>query len=174
MFVEMGFTNARAQDFAQETFMRLYEHMDSYRGEAEWAYLESISRRIAIDHIRQFHSAKRAATEVSLDDPTNSAVAIAYGLVDACAPETELIEKENSVRLQMAIQQLPHGARNTVLLFLNGSSYAEIAQMMNVSVDAVKSRLKDARRLLRLSILQNEDLGKNPAGMVVSLKSGSA
>jgi DNA-directed RNA polymerase specialized sigma24 family protein len=55
-------------------------------------------------------------------------------------------------QLHDAIAVLPEGQRHAVELWLDGFQYADIAQVLRVSVDAVKSRLRDAKRQLRANI----------------------
>jgi RNA polymerase sigma-70 factor (ECF subfamily) len=157
LFVRMGFTQVRAQDLTQETFIRVYEHAASYRGEGEWRYLELIARRIAMNHVRSFHSAKRSGVEIALDDPFESDASIAYQVADRADPAAEFVQKESAARLREAIAELPEGAQQTLRLYLQGLTYEEIGRAMRVTVDAVKSRLKDAKRILREKIRRNND-----------------
>lgn len=159
LLIRMGFTRARAQDLSQETFVRVYQNFDAYRGEGEWTYLESIARRIAINHVRSFHSAKRSGVEVALDDPVDSIASTAYQIADPTDLAAELVRKESTELLEQAIAELPTGARETLRMFLLGLKYDEIAKTLNVSVDAVKSRLKDSRRLLKEKIGQSIEGG---------------
>src|SRR6266849_3615435 len=61
-------TQEDAQDLAQEAFLRFYEAIDEYRGDAEWAFFETIARRVAYNRIRSLHTAKRSGNTVPIDD----------------------------------------------------------------------------------------------------------
>src|SRR5438477_12838919 len=56
-----------AQDLAQDAFIRFYEAMDEYRGDAEWAFFETVARNVAYNKIRSQKTAKRSANTVPID-----------------------------------------------------------------------------------------------------------
>ncbi|HJQ39140.1 MAG TPA: sigma factor, partial [Thermoanaerobaculia bacterium] len=63
------FAEEDAEELAQEAFLRFYEAMDEYRGDAEWAFFESIARNVAFNKIRWGKTQKRNARTVDIDDP---------------------------------------------------------------------------------------------------------
>src|SRR5690242_10334485 len=69
-FVRMGFPKEDARDLAQEVFVRVYDHLDAYRGESKWNYLATTARRLALNTLRSNDAAKRSAPEFSLNDPS--------------------------------------------------------------------------------------------------------
>lgn len=129
---------ASAEDAAQETFIKAYVSLKKYRGDASfgtWLY------RIAVNHCKDMlRSAYRRRSE-SLD-----------ALVDD--QKHEPIDR--SIDLQTAetrdfANRLLNGLTNDhrVILSLreiSGLSYTEIARTLEISLDAVKSRLKRARQ----------------------------
>src|SRR4051812_27641443 len=56
-----------AEELAQDAFLRFYQAMDEYRGDAEWAFFETIARNVAYNRIRAQNTAKRSGTKVDLD-----------------------------------------------------------------------------------------------------------
>jgi DNA-directed RNA polymerase specialized sigma24 family protein len=54
-----------------------------------------------------------------------------------------------SKHLRDAITGLPTGSRECIQLWLNEFTYDEIAKFLKITVDAVKSRLRDAKKILR-------------------------
>ncbi len=146
LFVREGVPDDVARDLAQDVFMRFYQRMDQFRREAEWTYLRAIARNHLMDYLRMQHASKRGGVTVSLD--------AAPGLVANVSDLTpDPIDQMSSLRraeqLQAAIEELPKGMRTVVLMFLEGLTYHEIATLARISPDAVKSRLRDARRRLR-------------------------
>lgn len=134
-----------AEELAQDVFVRFYKALDEYRGEAEWAYLESIALNVARNRIRAQNTAMRNGVIVNIDDPAH---------VDRlAAPEredyAEAKERERQQRLLYeAVADLPRGQRQCMLLWLGGEKYKSIAKALRIGVDAVKSRIRDAKRAL--------------------------
>jgi len=164
-FVRLGFPLEEARDLTQEVFVRVYKGMESYRGEAEWSYLETIARRVALNAIREGKTQKRSRLEVSMDTlpylPDSVALDPWTGQ-SAPTQEDELIEREESrrrtQRLKQAIEGLPPKTRMCFQLRRRGLSYREIETILGITMDAVKGRLNDARNLLRAK------LGEEPVG----------
>lgn len=137
-----------ARDLAQDVFVRVYVARGSYRREAETTYIMTTAKRVALNHIRHGHAQIRRAEIESLEDvvepPARSATQ----------------ERDLAVsRLQEGITRLSTHHRITLLYYLDGFQYAEIGAMLGIGVDAVRSRLKEARVRLR------ELLAKEPDGI---------
>jgi RNA polymerase sigma factor (sigma-70 family) len=131
-----------AQDLAQETFKRVYEGFDQYRAEAEWSYLQTTAKRVLLNRIRGENTWKRKADIVEIDDPEV--------FFDPPAPEgPDLATRQEIERLAQAMTELSPSQRESVGLWIQGFKYEEIAKVLKISVDAVKSRLRDAKRYLR-------------------------
>jgi RNA polymerase sigma-70 factor (ECF subfamily) len=136
-----------AEELAQDTFLKFFEAMDEYRGEAEWAFLETIARNVAFNRLRALHTAKRSAKTINIDDPE-------FGRQEPAAPpEPDYADRQQEALrkklLNDAIAHLPAGQRQCIQLWLEDFSYVEIGKALRVSLDAVRSRLRDAKRLLR-------------------------
>lgn len=135
-----------AKELAQDAFLRFYEAMDEYRGEAEWAFFETIGRRLAFNRIRSLTTVKRGAKTVALDDLHEFTEPAAPTEPDYAERQMEAIRRK---QLHDAIDALPAGQRQCVRLLLEGFKYGEIARTLRITLDAVRSRLRDARRELR-------------------------
>ncbi len=140
-------TEDDAKELTQDAFLRFYRTIDEYRGEAEWALLETIARNVGYNRVRSLTTIKRGAIRPeSLDDPE----APRHDPVAAHPdPLDRMIDAERRKRLYREIETLPGGQRRCMQLWLEDHSYEDIAQMLRMTVDAVKSRIRDARRLLR-------------------------
>jgi RNA polymerase sigma-70 factor, ECF subfamily len=140
-------SEADAQELTQDSFLRFYRAMAEYRGEAEWALLETIARNVGYNRVRSLTTVKRSAVQPdSLDDldpAQNEPAAVQRDPVD------RLIATERIDRLQHAIAGLPKGQRQCLQLWLDDLSYEEISRALRISLDAVRSRIRDAKRLLR-------------------------
>jgi RNA polymerase sigma-70 factor (ECF subfamily) len=134
-----------AAELAQDTFVRFYDAMEEYRGDAEWAYFESIARNVAYNRIRSTLTLKRNARIVEIDDPE-------FNDEPAAPPEPDYAERQETAsrrkRLHDAIDELPAGQRQCMRLWLEDFKYEDIAKALRITIDAVKSRLRDARKQL--------------------------
>ena len=153
LLLRLDFDLEDARDLAQQVFVRVYEHMDAYRGESKLSYLERITRRLAYNSIRDRHAAKREGISVPADELLE--------LHDerTTAADTALEQKENAARLHRAVEQLEPNERTAVLLQLSGQSYEEMVGTLGITIPALKSRLHMARKRLR------ELLGEEPEGL---------
>lgn len=135
-----------AQDLAQETYKRIYETFAQYRGEAEWAFIETTARNVLLNSIRARKTAKRNAPIVDIDGP-------GFDHDPPAPPQPDLAERQEAelrkASLWAAIAELPEGQRQCMELWLGDTKYEAIARTLGISVDAVKSRLRDARKALR-------------------------
>ena len=133
-----------AQDHAQETFKRIYETFAQYRGESEWSFIQTTAQNLLFNTIRARNTKKRKGDMVDLDDLRDGPPA---------PPEIDLADRQEAemrrARLWAAIAELPEGQRQCMELWLSEIAYEPIAATLGITIDAVKSRLRDARKALR-------------------------
>lgn len=144
-----------AEELAQDSFLRFYEAMDEYRGEAEWAFLETIARRVACNRIRSRRSIKRSAMMVDIDDPNLAIEPVAPAEPDYADKQQAALHRK---LLGEAIASLPDGQRQCMQLWLDDFTYDQIAMILRVSMDSVKSRLRDAKKTLRTRLGDEDTL----------------
>ena len=130
---------AAADDVAQETFVRAYQHLADYTpGRAafsSWLFL--IARRQCLDLLRKRN---RQATD-------------AHPAPDALTTRTardEAAGHELAAAIEQAVSELPEDQRTALLLAeYEGQSTADIAAAMDASAKSIESRLYRARQFLR-------------------------
>lgn len=133
-----------AEDAAQETFLRAYQHLHRYDRRRPFAtWLLSIAAHYCIDRLR-----RRKFSMLSIDqDEDDGGFELPDG--DSPNPESELIHSEQRERMQGLLTRLDSIDRAAIVLrYWHDSSEAEIAEALNLTVSAVKSRLHRARREL--------------------------
>ena len=133
-----------AKELAQDAFVRFYEAMDEYRGDAEWAFFEKIARNVVYNRIRSRKAKKRSVDLVDLDDPK-------FGSGPAGDEPNYAALQEGALRkkaLYEAIADLPPGQRQAMNLRMQGFSYDEIAIALRTSADGIRTRIRDAKKLL--------------------------
>lgn len=141
-----------ARDLTQETFLRAFQSIGRFRGEADlrtWIY------RIAINQARnrwRWWRRRRRDSTVSLDATQGkSNQPLIATLVEVSGnPEQQTLAHEREVALRGALQKLGMSYRETVILRdIEGLSYEEIAAALGINVGTVKSRLARGRQELR-------------------------
>lgn len=141
-----------ASDLTQETFLSALKAISKFRGEAD---LKTWLFRIAINESRnrfRWWKRRRRDATVSLD-VTIGESATTLGETfssDAPSPEESALRHERERRLRDALQELPDIFREAVVLCdIEGFSYEEIAQTLEVNIGTVKSRIARGRDELR-------------------------
>jgi len=147
-FVRRGFSVEESRDLAQETFLRVFKNMDSFRGEsAVETWLFQIASNLYKNTLRSLQTQKRDAQEVSLDG--TEAAALERGSTERDALG-DILAEERARRLRAALEDLPPQMRQAVYLRVDGDlKYREIAELMHVSIETVKAHLYQARQHLR-------------------------
>ncbi|MGH9968061.1 MAG: sigma-70 family RNA polymerase sigma factor [Pyrinomonadaceae bacterium] len=142
-----------ARDLTQETFLRAFQNIEHFRGEADlrtWIYRIAINQ--ARNRWRWWRRRKRDAT-VSLDSSDgngNKPLTATIRADNGNTPEQETLAHERERALRAALQTLGRVYREAVILRdIEGMSYEEVAATLRISVGTVKSRLARGRRELR-------------------------
>jgi RNA polymerase sigma-70 factor (ECF subfamily) len=141
-------TEDEARDLLQEACLRAYQYFDSFRGLNGHAWLLTVVRNTCHS---QYRSQYAASNHVEFDEDAHGPDALSPAS-DVAAPMTpqEAMERESDrSTIHQAIACLPHEYRETLILReLEGLSYREIADVLNIPVGTVMSRLARARELL--------------------------
>lgn len=137
---------AEAEDAAQEAFLRAYTHLHSYDPQRPFrSWLLSIASHYCIDRLR-----RRRITWLPLEDE----IAEPYQMTsNSPNPESVVSHREQEEQMQRLLDALSPTDRAAITLrYWYDCSYEEIANMLDLTVSAVKSRLHRARRALAKSI----------------------
>lgn len=150
LFMRFGFEREKALDLSQDTFLRVYGHMSSWRREAEWGFLKTTAQRIALNEVRRLRAQKRGHEPSSLEALTREPAAAEPH------PEGQLLTREEErLRIEafrVAISKLQPRLRSPLLLRLEGMKYQDIALRLRLSLDTVKTRLHEAKILLQRNV----------------------
>jgi len=140
---------ADAADAAQEVFLKAFKGIRHFRqGSSLKTWLYRIAIREALNHRRWFK--RHLQKNVSIDaEPEEGFAQIDVEDLSA-TPFDQLAAREIQVAVQTALQQVPEVFRGAVILRdLEGLSYEEVAEVLEVSVGTVKSRILRGRRALK-------------------------
>ncbi|MFH1523604.1 MAG: sigma-70 family RNA polymerase sigma factor [Chloroflexota bacterium] len=132
-----------AEDAAQETFLKVYQNLTRYDRDRSFAtWLLSIAAHHCIDRLR-----RKRFKSFSIDEDEEGQTELHD--TSAPNPESEAIQKQTKERLHGCLQSLEPIDRAAVIMrYWQDCSEIEIAQALNLTVPAVKSRLHRARRAL--------------------------
>ena len=132
-----------AEDAAQETFLRAFQHRASYDPARPFkTWLLSIASHYCVDRLRRRRLIWLSADDdLLLDHPSLTE--------SSPRPETVVIRREESAQIQQFLDGLrPHDRCAIILRYWHGLSYVEIAAVLGATVASVKSRLHRARQTL--------------------------
>ena len=135
-----------AKDVLQETMLSAARNLTGFRGEAAFStWLYTVARSFCAKHRRRSKYAPES--ELSLDHPKLNA----DGIVDsALGPDAALADKQRDEALHQAIDGLsPSYKEVLVLRDMEDLPASEVAQVLGMRVEAVKSRLHRARKAVR-------------------------
>jgi RNA polymerase sigma-70 factor (ECF subfamily) len=143
-----------AEDLVQETYLKAYKYYDKFEeGTNLKAWLFKILKNTFINSYRKKQQAPPKADFADIEESFETIVR--DDGQQARTPEEELLEKVLDEDVQQAIEELPHDYRMVVLLAdLEGFAYKEIADILEIPVGTVMSRLYRGRRLLEEALLK--------------------
>ena len=141
-----------AEDLAQDTFIKVLNHIDRYRPEFKLSsWLFKIANNVAIDHLRRRH-----LDTISIDGSPHAQTADAIEATSfdvAVQQESALDEleaRELGTAIERAITSLRPEYRSCIMLrHVEGRSYEEIATELNVPINSIGPVLSRAKAKLR-------------------------
>ena len=145
-----------AEDAAQETFLRAYQHLHRYDQKRPFpTWLLSIAAHYCIDRLR-----RRKFSMFSMDVEDEDGNSFEIPDMDAPSPEGEAITGQTNERVHAMLKDLDATDRAAIIMkYWYDYSEKEIAESLNLTVSAVKSRLHRARKeLAGLWVEQEDDL----------------
>ncbi len=146
-----------AEDAVQECYLRALKHFDSYRGPAMKPWLFAILRNVC-----RAEYARRAGSPTGLADDSPEQSEQPPLWTDAPdTPETHLLREREAATVQELVAALAEPYRETLVLReIQNLSYREIADIVEVPVGTVMSRLARARAMLRAAWMAEEEQSK--------------
>lgn len=143
--IRMSGSHTEAEDLTQETFLRAFEKLRTFRGNSAfstWLY------RVGINVVLMWIQKK-----ARMDQPLDEVRSLRQGIMEAVPPANRrdpagaLIDR---LSLRLALKQLPAAYKQVLILHdVHGYKHREIAQLTGWSVGNSKSQLHRARRRLR-------------------------
>ena len=150
-----------AEDIAQETFLRVFRNAQRYQPVARFTtWLYKIAANLCINELKK----GKLRQSLSLDEPVGAdpdgTKVIERIASEEGSPLSDAEKHEAQVLIGKAINHLPDDQRTTLIMVeYHHMQYHEIAEILGVTVSAIKMRVKRARETLRetLKILQAQE-----------------
>jgi RNA polymerase sigma-70 factor (ECF subfamily) len=141
--------DAEAEDVVQETYVRAFSHLASFRGEAR---LSTWLTRIALNEALGRARRRRPTVELS-DTELREGRVLMFPLAIPTSPESETARSHVRHVLEDAVDALPDPFRVVFILRdVEGMDTEETASQLSIRPETVKTRLHRARRMLRTAI----------------------
>ncbi len=148
---------ADAEDLVQETYLRAYRGFGGYRDGTNlkaWLY-----RILTNTYINSYRAKKRRPDETELDEIEDLYLYRRLGGLEAAmsgrSAEDELLDRFTDHEVKQAIEALPENFRMAVLLAdVEGFSYKEIADILDIPIGTVMSRLHRGRKTLQKQLYE--------------------
>jgi RNA polymerase sigma-70 factor (ECF subfamily) len=143
--------DSEAEDVVQETYVRAFTHLDSFRGDSSLAtWLSRIAINEALGRLRS----QRPTVELaSLPSGTIEAQIIPFPLAASIDPEKTMAQREIQNVVEHAIDELPEPFRLVFITrVVEGMNVEETAEILDLKPETVKTRLHRARALLRENV----------------------
>lgn len=142
-----------AQDCLQEAMLRIYRSISGFKGQSSFAtWVYRITMNTCLDELRRKKNKQNTSLDSLLDTGWSPRD-------ESASPEKRAIQSETRRVLHEEIQALPEDMRSAIVLRdLQGLSYEEIAQVLDINVGTIKSRISRGREKLREKLKQKPEL----------------
>ena len=144
--------DSEAEDVVQETYVRAFTHLESFRGDASLAtWLARIAMNEALGRLRR----QRPSIDVNdLAPGVLEAQIIRFPLPSASEdPERSMAQREIQHVVEHAIDELPEAFRIVFITrVIEGMNVEETAEILDIKPETVKTRLHRARAMLRENV----------------------
>lgn len=146
-----------AADMAQEAFIKAFNSIYSFKGDSRFSvWLYRIVSNVCVDFLRS--RARRPASSLSTENEEGESVELEIA-DESLSPEKLLETKLSCEAVRRGLDSLPVDYRQILLLReIQGLSYDEIAQILDIEIGTVKSRIFRARKKLCAYLIKDGNI----------------
>jgi RNA polymerase sigma-70 factor (ECF subfamily) len=162
-----------ARELVQDAFLRVYKNLGGFQGGSSFfTWLYRIITNLSIDLIRKPGRQTSDLEEARLEVDDGADLDLPFlSRLDGADPADVVRRREIATRIQTALEALPSYHRAVIeMREIDGLSYEEMAQAMNVSKGTIMSRLFHARQKLQRALADcyKEQIGARASGEVAT------
>ncbi len=149
-----------AEDVAQEVFLKVWKNASKFKGKSKFStWLYRIVINLCLNYKRS--GKKESNPHDSISNPLDGLNNPELAGNTQCNPHQILEKKERETIVNQSIRLLPQNQRMALILSrFEGYSYAEIAELMNVSVSSIESLLFRAKQNMAKILLPLKEKGE--------------
>lgn len=139
---------ATAEDIVQESFIKYFRHHEQFKGEASLrTYLGKITIHNCHDYLRSWKKKSQVFSQLLLGKAPSNELTI----------EKQILQALDETELTKQVLQLPLKYRESIILFYYEElTTAEIASLLQVSENTIKTSLKRAREMLKKRLKEQD------------------
>lgn len=156
-------TPSVAEDIVQDVFVRVVQNVQSFKEESRfstWAY--TIARNLCIDHLRKRVHRRHASLDAASEGEDGEGTPLGERVAGSGAGADRVaIGKQLQGHIRAAVEALPEDQREVFLMRQIGElPFKDIAEIVGVSENTVKSRMRYALERLQGALAEFEDYAK--------------
>ncbi|MET0390194.1 MAG: sigma-70 family RNA polymerase sigma factor [Polyangiales bacterium] len=138
-----------AADVVQDAFIKVHKHLGTFQGTSSfYTWLYRIVMNLGIDHVRKHRKIVEWGDDVPIDQAAGDRTLVPK-VADA-NPRSTIVRRELSEKIRQALDTLPEIHRAVIVLReVEGLTYEEIAEVLEVPKGTIMSRLFHARRKMQ-------------------------
>jgi RNA polymerase sigma-70 factor, ECF subfamily len=151
-----------AEDLMQETFLRVIKGAEAYQRQAKFTtWLYTIARNLCVDQSRRAKHRKAQSLDAPMNSSAESGTLLDVLPSSSMASDRKAVNRQLHMRMHEALARLSEEQREVFLMreFLD-LPFKEIADIVGVPENTVKSRMRYALEKLRLELDEYKDLAK--------------
>jgi RNA polymerase sigma-70 factor (ECF subfamily) len=151
-----------AEDLMQETFLRVIKGAEAYQRQAKFTtWLYTIARNLCVDQSRRAKHRKAQSLDAPMNSSAESGTLLDVIPANEIASDRQTVNKELHLKMEAALSRLSEEQREVFLMreFLD-MPFKDIAQVVGVPENTVKSRMRYALEKLRLELDEYKDMAK--------------
>ncbi len=151
-----------AEDLLQETFLRVIKGAEAYQRQAKFTtWLYTIARNLCVDQSRRAKHRKAQSLDAPMNSSAESGTLLDVIPANEIASDRQTVNKELHLKMEAALSRLSEEQREVFLMreFLD-MPFKDIAQVVGVPENTVKSRMRYALEKLRLELDEYKDMAK--------------